>query len=99
MFCLMGVRDGRRTRPLSVVLCGGALFPAKILYLHPIHNFAVLQYDPALLGSTPVKSAVLSDKPLRVVRAVNARSLRVGRGTLALGVELTQLWVVDLTGR
>ncbi|KAJ3179210.1 serine protease [Irineochytrium annulatum] len=38
--------------------------PGKILYIHQIYNFAVLQYDPFLLGETPVTSATLSDKVL-----------------------------------
>ncbi|WP_446830727.1 trypsin-like peptidase domain-containing protein [Candidatus Foliamicus sp.] len=30
---------------------------AKVAYLHPVHNLVVLQYDPELLGATPLKAA------------------------------------------
>ncbi|KAJ3217487.1 serine protease [Dinochytrium kinnereticum] len=38
--------------------------PARILYIHQIYNFAILEYDPALLGETPVAAADLSDRAL-----------------------------------
>lgn len=32
--------------------------------MHPTHNFAIVQYDPKLLGDTDVMSAPFSDKTL-----------------------------------
>jgi S1-C subfamily serine protease len=37
---------------------------AQIAYLHPTHNFAIVQYNPAEIGNTPVVSVTLSDQTL-----------------------------------
>jgi S1-C subfamily serine protease len=55
----------RNTVPITLGDCelcfaGSVLVKAKIKFLHPIHNFAVVQYDPKTLGDTPVRSAVFS---------------------------------------
>ena len=58
----------RNTVPLTlgdVELCvaGSVLLRAKIRFLHPVHNFAILQYDPSLIDC-PIRSAVLSQTEL-----------------------------------
>ena len=65
----------RDTVPVSlgdaVVTVGGSLrVPAKVRWIHPVHNLAVLQYEPALLGDTPVQSAVLAPTALEPGDAV-----------------------------
>ncbi len=44
---------------------GGSLtLDGRVLALHPEHNLALVAYDPAQLGATPVESAELRDEPL-----------------------------------
>jgi S1-C subfamily serine protease len=33
--------------------------PARVLWLHPVHNVALLQYDPALTRGLPIRAATL----------------------------------------
>ncbi len=42
---------------------GGELeIPGRVAYVHPTHNLTLLQYDPALIESTPVKTAKLDTR-------------------------------------
>ncbi|KAI8641222.1 trypsin-like cysteine/serine peptidase domain-containing protein [Parasitella parasitica] len=49
---------------LTLNVADSLVIPAKVLFLHPTHNFAVVQYDPKLLGDTDVLSAPFSEKTL-----------------------------------
>ncbi|CAG8534660.1 5821_t:CDS:10 [Paraglomus occultum] len=49
---------------LSITFADSIIIPGRVEYLHPTHNFAFVSYDPKLIGDTPVKSAVLSDRVL-----------------------------------
>jgi pro-apoptotic serine protease NMA111 len=55
----------RNTVPVSVgnvtiTFAGTVEVPGHVVYIHPVHNLAVVAYDPKLIGSTPVKSAKLT---------------------------------------
>ncbi|MGC4029825.1 MAG: trypsin-like peptidase domain-containing protein [Steroidobacteraceae bacterium] len=65
----------RNTVPVSLgdvrLTFGGALeIPGKVVYVHPLHNLAVISYDPKLIGGTPMRAAKLDPRPLKPGQAV-----------------------------
>jgi len=49
---------------VSVTFAGTLQIPARVTYIHPLHNLAIIQYDPKLIGSTPVRSARLAPREI-----------------------------------
>ncbi len=49
---------------VTVTFAGSLEVAGKIEQLHPLHNFAIISYDPASIGSTPVRQATFNTKPL-----------------------------------
>lgn len=49
---------------VSITFAGSLEVRGKVEYVHPLHNMAVVSYDPATIGDTPVRSAVLNTRQL-----------------------------------
>ncbi len=59
----------RNTVPVAmgdarIVFAAAVELPARVLFVHPTHNLAILQYDPKLLKGSAVKSAPLRSQAL-----------------------------------
>jgi len=49
------------------ITVGGSLrIPATVRFVHPLHNFSIIQYDPRLLGGTKLRSAKLRSQPPKI---------------------------------
>lgn len=58
----------RNTVPIAngdifVTVAGSVRVEATLRYLHPLHNLAVIAYDPSGIGDTPVRAASLDFTP------------------------------------
>jgi S1-C subfamily serine protease len=60
----------RNTVPIAIgdvriTFAGSLEVNGKIEQIHPLHNFAMVSYDPKSIGDTPVKSATFNTSPLQ----------------------------------
>ena len=87
----------RNTVPVAVgdvrlTFAGTLEIPGRVLYIHPLHNLALIAYDPKLIGSTPVRSARLSSRPMREGEEVWAVGLRADE---TVGSRRTEIASID----
>ena len=59
----------RNTVPVAmgdvrITIAGSLEIPGRVEYIHPLHNLAIISYDTALIGNTPVRSARLDTREL-----------------------------------
>jgi S1-C subfamily serine protease len=61
---------------VTITFAGSLEVRGKVEVLHPLHNYAIVSYDPASIGDTPVRNA-----------AFNTRTLRPGDDVWAVGIK------------
>lgn len=87
----------RNTVPVAmgdvrVVFAGALDIPGKVVFIHPLHNLAIVKYDPALLGDTEVTEAKLVDRKLETGDDVWLVALK---NEQELMVEKTRISAID----
>ncbi len=92
----------RNTVPMSMgdvrVIFSGALdIPAKVIFVHPLHNISIIQYDPALLRGTDVKEADLVDKKLESGDKVWLVALKNGQELLVEAMRISSIDSLNFT--
>jgi S1-C subfamily serine protease len=55
---------------LTITFAGSLQVKGKVRYVHPLHNLAVVAYDPSLIGDTPVRSATFDTSATQPGRPV-----------------------------
>jgi pro-apoptotic serine protease NMA111 len=91
----------RNTVPVSLgdirlTFAGALEIPGRVEFIHPLHNLALVSYDPRLIGTTPVRSARLDTTPLQEGQTVTAIGMNSdgelkSRTTQIVAVEPLQL--------
>ena len=77
---------------VTLTFAGSLEIPGRVEYMHPLHNLAVLRYDPALIGTTPVRSARLAPRRLEAGEEVWVVGLR---GDQRLASQETEVSSID----
>ena len=59
----------RNTVPVAmgdvrITFAGTVEVPGKVVFIHPLHNLALISYDPKSIGNTPVRAATLVTRSL-----------------------------------
>jgi S1-C subfamily serine protease len=70
--------------------------PARVVYIHPLHNLAVVAYDPRLLGTTPVRSARLARRDLAAGETVDTVGLGADGALKSRVTEISEVSPVQL---
>jgi len=86
----------RNTVPVAVgdvriTFAGTLEIPARVVYVHPLHNLALIAYDPALVGTTPVVSARLASRPMHEGDEVWAIGLRADETVASRRTEIASI--------
>jgi S1-C subfamily serine protease len=91
----------RNTVPVSVgdvniTFAGTVQVPGRVVYIHPLHNLAVVAYDPKLIGTTPVKAAKLAVHELAAGETVRIVGLAADSEIRARSTQIADIEPLEL---
>ncbi len=90
----------RNTVPIAmgdvrITFAGTIEVPGKVVFIHPLHNLAVVSYDPRSIGTTPVRAATLLTKPLGAGDDVWVVGMRADSKILSQKTQISSVDVVS----
>ena len=90
----------RNTVPVAVgdvrlTVAGSVEIPARVAYVHPLHNLTLIEFDPALLDGTPIRSARLDPRELLPGEAVTVVGLNGGSRVRSIATTVASVDDVD----
>jgi len=90
----------RNTVPVAVgdvrvTVAGSVEIPARVAYVHPLHNLTLIQFDPVLLDGTPIRSARLDSRELLPGEAVTVVGLNGGSRVRSIATTVASVDDVD----
>lgn len=80
---------------VRLTFAGSLEVPGRVEYLHPLHNLAVVSYDPTLIGDTPVVAARLGEGVPAPGTEVWVAGLRAGEKLVSQQTRVAALEPVD----
>jgi len=81
---------------VEIAFAGTVKIPGHVEFIHPLHNIALISYDPTALGGLPVEAVTLSDVPLKARDAVWQIALDGRNEVISLNTLVTRLDPLDL---
>lgn len=90
----------RNTVPVALgdvrlTFAGTLEIPGRVAWIHPLHNLALIAYDPAAIGTTPVKAAVLEPREVSPGEDVTVAGLTQDGRMLAQRAQIASTEPVD----
>ena len=76
---------------VRLTFAGSVEVDGEVEFIHPLHNLALLSYDPALIGDTPVRSASFSTVLPQPADELMAVGLRADSTLVNQGVQVSSI--------
>ncbi|KAJ2727152.1 hypothetical protein GGI07_000036 [Coemansia sp. Benny D115] len=75
---------------LTITVAGSCIIPAKLRFLHPTLNFAIIQYDPKHIADTDIQAIKISPEPLRPGDSVRMITLSMYSNPLCINTIVSE---------
>jgi len=86
----------RNTVPVAlgdvhITFAGTLEVPGRVAWVHPLHNLALVSYDPAAINGTPVRAATLAERQVRPGEEVVVAGLKADGRLVAQGSRVASI--------